>query len=190
MTLDLLDIAASGATVLTATKRLARALVRQFDQRQLAAGLCAWPSPQIHTLSAWLVRQLQQLRRESALLSDSQLQHGWEQAISSDPQTVQRDLLQLPALARRAREAHLLLESYRTDFTVQACDEDQAAFLRWRSVWQQRANREGWLDQAGALRAVSAAVISGDLAVPPRLVLAGFDEVTPAETELLRSLTG
>src|SRR5512139_3371290 len=132
MSSDLLDIAARGGTVLTATKRLARELVRQFDQRQVAAGLSVWPSPQVLTLPAWVIRQLQQLRRETALLSDSQLQHGWEQAISADPRTAQRDLLQLAALARRAREAHLLLASFRVDFAPLDGDEDQAAFLRWR----------------------------------------------------------
>ncbi|NJC87508.1 MAG: hypothetical protein FIB02_03095 [Desulfuromonas sp.] len=190
MNLDPLDIAASGGTVLTANKRLARELVRQFDRRQMAAGLAVWPSPAILSLSAWVTRQLQLLRREHRLLTDGQLQRCWELAIAADAATVHRDLLQLPQTARRAREAHLLLESYCVDFLPLDGDEDQAAFLRWRSAWQERAGREGWLDQGSALRMVTAAVADGALDVPSSLVLAGFDDLTPAVTGLCRGLTG
>ncbi|MCM2263933.1 MAG: PD-(D/E)XK nuclease family protein [Desulfuromonadales bacterium] len=189
MTNDPLDIAAAGGTVLTANKRLARQLVRQFDQRQVAAGLAVWPSPAILSLSAWVTRQLHLLRRESSLLTDGQLQRSWELVIAADAASVKRDLLQLPQTAGRAREAQLLLESYRADFTSMDGDEDAAAFLRWRSLWQERAGREGWLDRGSALRVVTAAVVDGTLRVPPQLVLAGFDDLTPATAELCRSLT-
>lgn len=188
MTNNPLDTAAAGGTVLTANKRLARELVRQFDLRQMAAGLAVWPSPEILSLSAWVTGQLQLLRRESSLLTDGQLQRSWELAIAADAATANRDLLQLPQTARRAREAHLLLESYRADFTPLDGDEDQAAFLRWRSNWQERAGREGWLDQGSALRVVTAAVADGTLGVPSQLTLAGFDDLAPATVELCRSL--
>lgn len=189
MNQELFDIAAAGGIVLTATKRLSRELVRQFDQRQIAAGLTVWPTPQIFTLAAWVARQLQHRRCDSALLNDGQLLRSWELAITADAETANRDLLQLPQTARRAREAHLLLESYRTEFSAANGDEDQAAFLRWRSVWQQRAATQEWLDQGSALRMVTAAVQDGTLTAPRQLVLAGFDDLTPAETELCRSLT-
>ena len=185
---ELFRIAAAGGIVLTANKRLARQLVRQHDQQQMAAGLMVWPSPHIMSLSAWITRQLQLLRRDDALLSDAQLQRSWEQVIAADIATVNRDLLQLPQAARRAGEAHLLLESYLADFTALDGGEDQAAFLRWRSSWQAQAGREGWLDRGGALRLVTAALSAATLPAPKQLVLAGFDDVPPALDCLLRTL--
>lgn len=188
MNSDPFDIAAAGGTVLTANKRLARELVRRYDQRQMAVGLAVWPTPAIISLSAWVTRQLQMLRRGAALLGEAQLQHSWEVIVAADAAASRRDLLQLPQAARRAREAHLLLDSYRTGFAALDGDDDQTAFLRWRAAWQEQARREGWLDQGGALRTVTTALADGILAVPPRLLLAGFDDMTPALTELCRSL--
>lgn len=190
MTIDPLDIAAAGGTVLTANKRLARHLVRQYDQRQLTAGREVWPCPAILGLNAWVTSQLRQLRIDDALLTDGQQQRTWELAIAADPATAGRDLLQLPQTARRAREAHLLLEHYLADFAAADGDEDQAAFLRWRATWRAQAGREGWLDRGGALRLVTAAIADGTLALPGQLILAGFDDLPPAIEALCRELAG
>lgn len=188
MDVSLFPLIASGGTVLTANRRLARELVRQYDQQQLSAGVAVWRSPAIFSLSAWMVRQLQLLRRETDLLDESQLQHSWEQVIAADPETVRRDLLQLPQAARRAQEAHLLLEEYQCGFDRADGDEDQIAFLRWRKAWQERAGREGWLDRGAALRLVSESIAAGALAVPERMVLAGFDDLVPAVATLIDAL--
>src|SRR5690606_20593070 len=44
---------ASGAEVVTANKRLARALRQAFDEQQLARGLRSWHTPRIIPWSAW-----------------------------------------------------------------------------------------------------------------------------------------
>ncbi len=188
MDVILSTVAASGGTILTATERLARELIRLYDLQRQADGCEVWESPVILSLSAWISRQLQWLRREADILSDGQQQHCWEQVLSTDSATAGRDLLQLPQTARRARKAHLLLEEYLADFTLHDADEDQLAFLRWRAVWRERAGREGWLDRGGALRLISAAVADGTLAVPRALVLAGFDDLVPAVEVLVRGL--
>lgn len=189
MDASLFAIAAAGGTILTANRRLARELVRQYDRQQMAAGAEVWASPAIFSLSAWLTRHLQLLRRETDLLGEPQLQRSWEQVVAADAETFKRDLLQLPQAARRAREAHQLLEEYRADFTPLDGDEDQAAFLRWRAAWLERAGREGWLDRGAALRLVTTVIADGALAVPERLVLAGFDDLVPAVTTLREQLT-
>lgn len=188
MLVDPLAIAAAGGTVLTANKRLARELVRRYDEQQVAAGLAVWATPQIFSFTAWTTRQLQLLRRDSDLLAECQLQRSWELVIAADAETAGRALLQLPQAARRAREAHQLLQSYRVDFSAAGAGVDQVAFLRWRSAWQAWAGRERWLDQGSALQLVTAAVADGTLTVPRQLVFAGYDDLPPAVTELCRCL--
>lgn len=185
---DLLQIAAAGGVVLTANKRLARQLVRRFDQHQLAAGLAVWPSPAILSLDAWLQRQLQRLGAAANLLTDAQAQRLWEEIIADDAAAAGRDLLQVPQAARRARAAHRLLSDYRTDFGTAEADEDHLAFLRWRRVWRARLETAGWLDRAALPELVATAFRDGRCTVPEVLILAGFDDLTPALEHLCATL--
>jgi len=187
---DPLGIAAAGGTVLTVNKRLARQLVRQFDQRQMAAGLSVWLSPAIFSLDAWVMRLLNQLRQESRLLTEAQSQRLWEEIVAADAAAAGRDLLQVPQAARRAREAHRLLSDYLADFRVADADEDHLAFLRWRKVWQDRLRRNNWMDRADLLPAVTAAIAAEVSDVPPILVMAGFDDLPPAVQKLCDTLEG
>lgn len=184
MTIDPLAIAAAGGTVLTANKRLSRQLVRQFDQCRMTAGLRVWPSPVIFSLDAWVMRQLVQLRGEGAMLTEAQSQRLWEEIVAADAATAGRDLLQVPQAARRAREAHGLLSAYLADFTTAEADEDHLAFLRWRKSWLERLRRNQWLDRAALLPTITSAIAAGRCDVPPTVVLAGFDDLTPAVQRL------
>jgi probable DNA repair protein len=188
MSVDLFATVAAGGVVLTANKRLARHLVEQFDQAQLAAGRSVWPSPAILSLDAWLMRQIQQQREEHRLLTESQAQRIWEEIVGTDAAAAGRDLLQVPQAARRAREAHRLLQAYLADFTASDADEDQLAFLRWRKRSQERMHRDQLLERADLLALVTAAIAAGRGAVPSVLALAGFDDLTPAVHQLCVAL--
>jgi ATP-dependent helicase/nuclease subunit B len=188
MTDNLFQIAATGGVVLTANKRLARQLVRRFDQQQLAAGLTVWPSPAILSLDAWLLRQLQQLGVAANLLTDPQAQRLWEEIVADDAAAAGRDLLQVPQAARRARAAHRLLNDYRTEFGTVAADEEHLAFLRWRQAWHARLAATGWLDRTELPELVATAVRDGRCAAPEIVILAGFDDLTPALEHLCATL--
>lgn len=190
MLIDPLDIAATGGVVLTVNKRLARQLVRQFDQRQMSSGLTVWSSPPIFSLDAWLARQLIRLRPESVLLTEVQSQRLWEDIVAADAVSVGRDLLQVSQAARRACEAHRLLSAYLTEFTPAEADEEHQAFLRWRKTWQDRQRKNKWLDRADLLPTVTAAITAGHCELPPLLVLAGFDDLSPALQKLRDTLAG
>ncbi|HEY5733221.1 MAG TPA: hypothetical protein VIU36_00510, partial [Gammaproteobacteria bacterium] len=47
-------------TVVTATNRLSRRLLHEYNQQQLSRGLSVWPTPDILSWSAWIQRQWQQ----------------------------------------------------------------------------------------------------------------------------------
>lgn len=188
MSIDLFATAAAGGVVLTANKRLARHLVEQFDQAQMAAGRSVWPSPAILSLDAWLMRQIQQQREEHRLLTESQAQRIWEESVGTDAAAAGRDLLQVPQAACRAREAHRLLQAYLADFTASDADEDQLAFLRWRKRSQERMHRDQLLERADLLALVTAAIAAGRGAVPSVLTMAGFDDLSPAVQQLCAAL--
>ena len=53
-------------TVVTATNRLSRRLLHEYNQQQLASGLKAWPTPDILSWAAWVQRQWQAWALRSA----------------------------------------------------------------------------------------------------------------------------
>lgn len=187
---DLYRTVVSGGLILTANKRLARQLVQQYDQRQITVGETVWPSPPIMSLDAWMMRRLQELDSATGLLTDVQSLRLWEEVIQADAGAVDRDLLQVPQAARRALEAHRLLSSYPTAIPIAEADEDHLAFMRWRKHWQERLRRGAWLDRAEVLTAVTTAIGAGRCEVPSTVVLAGFDDLTPALLQFCAVLEG
>lgn len=188
MTDNLFQIVAAGGTVLTANKRLARELLHRYDRRQSAAGLRAWPTPAILPLEGWFVRQLQATGADARLLTEAQAQHLWDEVVAADAAVSGRDLLQVPKAARRARDAQQLLGDYLADFAPGEADEDPLAFLRWRKRCSELCAKQGWLDRSHLPATVLAALDAGRLEVPEQMVLAGFDDLTPAERQLCAAL--
>lgn len=175
----LFKAAADGDLVLTVNDRLSRYLLRQFDLEQQRLGLSAWLRPDILSFSAWLSRCQQTLPEIPSFLNSAQLQRVWEMIVEADVEQTGNHLLQTPQTARRALQAHQLLVNYLADFDAGLASDDHRAFLRWRSAWSERAKRNAWHDSVELPRLVAEAVISGHLTLPGKVILAGFDEVTP-----------
>jgi len=173
-----------GALVLTANRRLERHLRSCFDRRMEDRGVSAWRTPKIFSFDEWVSRTVAETGEGWRLLDPFSARHLWETVIEADGAGTERDLLQVPATARRAMEAHGLLTDYGVDLAPSLQTEDQAAFSRWREDYLEACRLEGWLDPAGAPDWVAKEIEDGRLVVPNRLLLAGFDEVRPSVRRL------
>jgi ATP-dependent helicase/nuclease subunit B len=199
-----------GATLVTASQRLARHLASTYGAAQQAQGAPVWEAPDILPWQQWLERFWQEsfglldADTPQLLLSDFQEQTLWEEVIraaDSEP------LLQVPAAARSAREAWQLLHAWKLTIprSQESASEDVSAFARWAKAYGQRCTSGNWLDSARLPDAVRNAIAAGRLTPcmdaqvsreagrrerpPPRsLIIAGFDELTPQQEELLRAM--
>jgi probable DNA repair protein len=182
---DALEKARSGATLVTASRRLARALQERSNAFQRAAGLDVWEAPAILPWSAWLGELWNELlySGEPAPLWLDERQEAvvWERAIAGSPGG--DGLLQLAATARAARDAWNLVRSWRVDAAAleAAATDDTRAFLDWAHEFASACEREGWIDGASATDHLAARLAS--LPLPERIILAGFDEFTPQQQE-------
>lgn len=183
----LIDAAAAGALVLTANKRLARHLREHFDRRMCQAGVAAWRTPQIMSLDVWLQRCLEKSGQLSRLLEAPVAQRLWELVIAADTPLATEGAV-LHRLGRAAMEAHQRLEDYAAAPEGWPLSPDQEAFLRWRQRYREKLAQEGWLDPAVSLAKVSELLARGDVALPERLLLAGFDEMPPRLRQLVAEL--
>src|ERR1700678_4634091 len=107
----------SGATVITASRRLARELAGQFHSMQADRGRAVWTRPDVLPLEALLDRMwgdwLSRYADENGpvLLNAAQAQMLWEQVIRDSPHGA--SLLQIRETARQAMESWRLVVEYR-----------------------------------------------------------------------------
>ena len=195
----------SGAWVLTATTQLARHLQQRHAAMQAGAGRAAWESAPILPWSAWLHRCWDELQLaappaealsaagpEDILLTDTQGEALWQELVAADGQA--GDVLNVQGAALVAQEAWRLLNGWRVPVPEweaalrQQAQPEGRRFQAWCQAYQQRCARHGWLDEARLPARVARALEAQLLPVPPRVLLAGFDDISPAQQQVLDAL--
>lgn len=186
----LLKRLAAGATALSASRRLARFLKREFDRAQRDRDLRVWPTPDVLPLVAWLQRAYADAAPADAplLLSPLQEQVLWERAVAESESA--NPLLQIPSTAAAAREAWTLAHAYRLWDALedQPLNDDARAFLRWSRRYRSLSQDLGAIEAARLPDRVAAWVRQGAVAVPREAALCGFDETPPQQRELFAAL--
>ncbi len=187
----------SRATLVTASRRLARRLQADFNRRMRRAGRSAWPGADILPWPAWIARFWNETfglaladpaLPPRVLLSASQERRLWETIVNESAWS--HVLLQVPATARTAQEAWQLVHEWRLSLPTEAGapNEDTRAFIAWADRFARECERRGWQDAARVPDLLADAFERRRLAPPARLLLAGFDELTPQQQRLLDSL--
>lgn len=187
----LLERAASGVLIVTAGRRLARTLQLQYAARQRSAGRRAWPTPQILPWSAWIeslweAALYEGLSLPARISADEELLI-WERIIAQDSES--HPLLDPAAAAEAARNSWELIHAWRLDRSaIEAlAGDDTRAFLRWTESFEDAGETGGWLEPARW--ADRLAPLLDRIPLPPSIVLAGFDELTPQQREFIEACT-
>jgi ATP-dependent helicase/nuclease subunit B len=184
---------ANGATVITASRRLARVLAREFHGVQTDRGHRVWNRPDILPFEAFLERSWRQWLWRGAngdaplLLNALQEQALWERIIRESPAGA--SLLQIPETARQAAQTWQLLAAYglAVDGTFEA-SEDSAAFAAWWREFRELCRASGWLDRARLSDFLRQRIAADELPRPLEVYVAGFDEITPQERAFFDAL--
>ncbi len=188
---DLLDALQPSVTLVTVSRRLSRELRLAHARRQQARGLRAWETPDILPWGAWLERcwQTGMLQGRDAsvpvVLNQHQEQVLWEQVVEAS--ATAHPLLDVAATAHTARRAWDLLHAWALTLSPgdRFVNEDVKAFSHWAQRFRTRCREAYLLDQARLPGMLAAAWSGTGGEGPKRLLLAGFDQLTPAQTTLL-----
>ncbi len=177
----LADALRRGDAVATANPRLARELQSAWGAAQRAAGRASWAAAAIATLEAWLANAWAEAGGERRLLTGAQEQRIWEEIVAAEGAA----LLAPGAAAGAAASAWELTHGWGLALDGPEWDEreDTAAFRGWARAFAARCGREGYLTAAELPTAVGEAIARGVLAAP-RMLLAGFDRLTPQQEAL------
>jgi ATP-dependent helicase/nuclease subunit B len=184
----LLEALAAGATVVTSTRRLARALLASHARDTAAP---SWETPHVLHWSAWVQETFRELRDFGALdlpracLDEEQSAALWDQVLADDAVAI--TLLMPGGAVDGFREAWRLAHDWHLPWAeLQArAGEDCRIFLRVAGAYQQRLDALGCLDGA-QLPAVLARALAGRVGSP--VLFAGFDRLHPAQQSLVAAL--
>ena len=183
----------NGATVLTANVRAARWLRREYALRQREMGRRVWASPPIEDWDSWVLRLWQghsMARADSPLLLTS-LQ---ERSVWTRMQRDDAKLLVSPeGMAALAEEAYKLLCDYEAheERNRPWGQTDAERFRHWAAAFDKECAKQGWVSRARVESLVTDALTkgaAGDLPLPAKIVLLGFDRITPARKRLIAAL--
>jgi ATP-dependent helicase/nuclease subunit B len=180
----------AGDTVIASSARAARALRRLHGEAQRAQGLEAWQSPDILDWDSWLNRLWQKRLRSGSetrlLLTALQEQQVWVQLVK--PSIEGRRLISVPGVAELAQQAYALLCAYGAlDFLSgeRLGGPDVETFREWGRAFERKCRQEDWLSRGKLPMVLQEAVLAGEEEATFRLVLTGFDRITPAQQDLI-----
>ena len=166
---------AAGATVVTPNRRLAQALLGEFDEFQLAQGLRVWPAPDILPFGAFAARLHEDALYAGVavkpLLGAAQEEQVWRQVLARS------GLLVLDGAAAKCREAWQLSLAWR--IRPGGGNEDARAFQEWAAQYVKKV--EGHVDAARLPDVVQ----EKQFAKPALLIAYAFDILPPQTREFL-----
>ena len=180
-----------GGVVLTASRRLARELRAAFNKDCAARGVGAWESPRIFFWHDWARGLIidSASADSPALLSKSASTVLWERCLRKH---MDENLLGLGSLTRQAMTAWNRLAEWRVslaDVRQAASSQDEQLFARSAESYQQLLDAGRWIDPQQVLTTAVRYLETGRCKSPGRVLLAGFDRMTPLAHWLLDVLS-
>lgn len=185
------------------TARLVRGVALQHQQQALERGVEQWQAVEICTLQQWLdaltsEASLLGLLPQDALpvLTLSTVAEGylWEQAIETClAKHEAAALFDIRAMAKSAIEANNLMLNWQlaeADINHDFITQETRQFLRWRHTFEALCAKQNAIELARltslqiVLFAQYQKQITNELALPSHIKLAGFDRITPLESQL------
>jgi len=177
-------------TVITATRRLSRRLLHEYNQYQLARGLTAWPTPDILSWSAWVQRQWQALSinapEHQVVLSTTQSLQVWQKIIEADSDA----LINTQSTAQRAQSARQQIIDYILDLSDESnrqwfvYDVDASRWLDWHQQYTQSLAENNWLDGPTVTQKLIQQIINNQEVTASSSCFVGFDALTPLQQQL------
>lgn len=203
--LEQLEQLGQSALLLTANRRLAAALGREYDHHQVRRGNSAWETPAIFAFDDWVAQCWDDTLEGSAesplpahgtaaacqtALSRQQALCLWEQVIRQSGEV--EKVLNLPGTVRVARQAASLLcqwglEPPGTEQGGNTPTLEHRLFLKWHAAWREKLRQNGWMDPASLPDRVTEALRQGLLEAPQLVIHSGFDQLTPQQEALLKA---
>ena len=185
------DAIAENAEIVTASRRLARELRAAYDEQQVASGQKAWLTPPIRSWNSWLGHQSSGIENPAAIPARLDVfSSAWlmERCIRKQ---VPDGLPGIGGIVRLAVQSWQRLREWRVpggDVVSSARSLDEQVFALATEDYARQLEDDGWVDNAGMADLVARLISNKEIAVPAKIVFAGFDRLVPAVRTLSDAL--
>ena len=170
----------------TAGNRLARHLRMEHARAMREAGREAWEAPAILPWQAWLAGLCDALAMGDGdaplLLTDSQSRALWRRVIRESGAALTRPSRAADLAARAWEQLHEA--GLGTGDIAADGSPDVATFAEWARRYKALCGESGWLDRARLAHWLCQRLPRAGDTLPRRVALAGFDELTTAQSRL------
>jgi ATP-dependent helicase/nuclease subunit B len=188
--MELFDSLTPQTTLLTPNRRLSAAFLKLHHQYQIRSGKLCWPTLDILPFPRWVQRIWEnyidkEIGVTPVLLTPEQEQLIWEEIVSQSE--AGKVLLQVSSTAELAKSAWGILRQWQVELTNHALTttEDSLIFLGWAQRFQELCEKNNWLAANNLAYAVTEKINAGLIALPEKIILKGFTEISPLYQELI-----
>ncbi len=180
------EAAMDGDLVLAARGRLARRVIHRYRLARIGAA-SGWASPQVFGLEHWIRSVHEGLWEERRPMGGAAALRLWCAAAAREP--APGGLSLSPSLYLQLQESDELLQGRRVSAQPESRGDELPA---WRARVTRRFRRlavsEGWATSHDRVEAVCGALAAGRVALPARIVLAGFDDPAPVAEAIAEAI--
>lgn len=170
------------------TPRLVRAALGRAAAAARSDGQLAWLTPRISTLSGWIGELVDEVLfvddQAQTRLSTQQAAMLWQSLVDEDVLVGEPEVAALAAGAwRLIHEYELPLPEY---WESTGSSADAQAFQAWSQAYLAACDGNGWIDPWVLAGQLPARIAAGELMLPARIVLEGFERsLTPLQASLI-----
>ena len=179
------------ATIITASRRLARELQSAYAAQQLEAGVLTWATPTISFWNDWCRQQLEAVADPLHLplpVDDFSSSILWERCLKDNAPD---GLPALRGVVRQARDAWQRLKAWNVPLAAVAAtarSPDEQMFVAAATEYQALLDASSWTDRDGVPKLVTDLLSKRLVSTPHEFVIAGFDRVVPAMADIVSAL--
>ncbi|MCC6502539.1 MAG: PD-(D/E)XK nuclease family protein [Deltaproteobacteria bacterium] len=175
-----------GAFVLTVNARLTRHITSEYDNSMRRSGKTAWPTASVMPFSSWVAGFREEYSNVPAL-TGLRARALWERIVSSDP--LVSEAWPSSGVGRASFEAYRLMSEYSISLPEDEIylTEESKALKRWAGAYEAELKRLGFTGEAQVNEEAKRLIERGAL-IPGEVILAGFDELSPAASSIAAAL--
>ena len=187
----LTDAIKRNATIITASRRLARELQVAVAAKQTTAGVLSWLTPSIHFWNDWCRRQLEAAADPGSLplpVDDFSSSILWERCLKDNAPD---GLPALSGVVREARAAWQRLMAWNVPLSAaaeMARSPEEQMFVAAATEYQALLDASSWTDRDSMPGLVTELLSNRLVGTPDEVIFAGFDRVVPAVTDIIDAL--
>jgi len=175
--------------ILTVTSRLARRVLHAYRSKKIQASVKGWKTPSVSSFNRWVKNTFDQLWEPFRPLSKLAALRLWQEAVRRVP--LPEGLNEGPFLYLELQKAFDILTRHKQEPAGPPAGYPLADWRREVSRhFIDLLERYQYISWAKVLEKLGEAVEEGRIGLPEKIILAGFDLLTPAEETLVSALSG